>query len=220
MDTMRKIRTKIDMNGEFILGDCMDYLSKYEDNHFDLCLTDPPYNVGQKYNEYNDNRNDYFEWCDMWLTECKRISKCVALTGGMVNMNFWSKTMKEAICLYTPAMSSPSRLGGFNVWEPVYIYGNPLGRIGHNFIYGKTSNQKDGAFHDCPKHIDSWKAVLKVLSCGIPNIKVLDPFTGSGTTLIACEDMGFKYVGFEIDKDYYEAALKRLNNHIAQLKIF
>jgi len=43
---------------------------------------------------------------------------------------------------------------------------------------------------------------------------------GSASSLIACEDMGFKYVGFELDEDYYKAATKRLKNHISQLKIF
>ena len=49
---------------------------------------------------------------------------------------------------------------------------------------------------------------------------ILDTHVGSASSLIACEDMGFDYVGYELDKDYYLAASKRLANHKAQLKIF
>ena len=48
---------------------------------------------------------------------------------------------------------------------------------------------------------------------------ILDTHVGSASSLIACEDMGFKYVAWEIDKDYYDDAMKRLQNHIAQIRI-
>jgi site-specific DNA-methyltransferase (adenine-specific) len=49
--------------------------------------------------------------------------------------------------------------------------------------------------------------------------KILDTHVGSASSLIACEDMGFEYVGFELDKDYYEAAQKRLKQFRSQLKL-
>ena len=49
---------------------------------------------------------------------------------------------------------------------------------------------------------------------------ILDPFMGSGTTGIACYDMGFDAVGFELDKDYYEASKKRLEEFMAQGRLF
>ena len=48
---------------------------------------------------------------------------------------------------------------------------------------------------------------------------ILDTHVGSASSLIACEDMGFNYVAFEIDKDYYEAAQKRLKQFRSQLKL-
>ncbi len=50
--------------------------------------------------------------------------------------------------------------------------------------------------------------------------RILDTHLGSGSIAIACHDYGFDLVGCEIDKDYYAAALKRYNNHIAQTKLF
>ena len=49
---------------------------------------------------------------------------------------------------------------------------------------------------------------------------ILDTHVGSASSLIACENTGNKYVGCELDKDYYEASLKRLTNHCKQGKLF
>lgn len=48
-------------------------------------------------------------------------------------------------------------------------------------------------------------------------MNILDTHLGSGSIAIACYDMGFDLTGYEIDKDYYEAAVKRLENHKKQL---
>lgn len=49
--------------------------------------------------------------------------------------------------------------------------------------------------------------------------KILDTHMGSGSSIIACHDMGFEYMAFEIDKDYYAAAMKRINDHKAQTRM-
>jgi site-specific DNA-methyltransferase (adenine-specific) len=49
---------------------------------------------------------------------------------------------------------------------------------------------------------------------------ILDTHVGSASSLIACYDMGFDAVGFELDKDYYEASKKRLNDFMAQGRLF
>lgn len=52
-----------------------------------------------------------------------------------------------------------------------------------------------------------------------PGSIVLDPFSGSCSTAIACINTGRKYIGFEIDKEYYEAGIKRINNYQPKLAI-
>ena len=49
---------------------------------------------------------------------------------------------------------------------------------------------------------------------------VIDPFLGSGSSRIAAYDLGFDFVGYELDKDYFEAQEKRFADHIAQPKLF
>jgi site-specific DNA-methyltransferase (adenine-specific) len=60
---------------QIINGDCVEELKKFDANSIDLIITDPPFNVGKKYNSYADNkkRSEYLEWCESWLTECVRI---------------------------------------------------------------------------------------------------------------------------------------------------
>lgn len=60
-------------------------------------------------------------------------------------------------------------------------------------------------------HIKSWSN---------PGDIVLDPFTGSGTTAIACHNLNRKFIGFELDPDYYRMATERLETHKAQLNMF
>ena len=50
--------------------------------------------------------------------------------------------------------------------------------------------------------------------------KILDTHVGSASSLIACHDMGFEYLGFELDEDYYRMASERLEAHKAQLSLF
>jgi len=49
--------------------------------------------------------------------------------------------------------------------------------------------------------------------------KILDTHVGSASSLIACHNLGFQYVGFEIDKDYYDQSLERLNRYKSQISL-
>jgi DNA modification methylase len=60
-----------------IHGDCLKELPKIRDNSVDLIITDPPFNIGKKYNSYKDKlkKEDYVIWCESWLSECTRVLK-------------------------------------------------------------------------------------------------------------------------------------------------
>ena len=66
-------------NVKYILynDDCTKVLNKLEDDSIDLVVTSPPYNLGIKYNSYNDNMDwgSYYAWCDVWLREIYRVLK-------------------------------------------------------------------------------------------------------------------------------------------------
>ena len=73
-------------------------------------------------------------------------------------------------------------------------------------------------FHPTQKPVALYKWILS--NYAKPGDKILDTHVGSASSLIACHELGFKYVGFEIDKDYYEKAQKRLSAAKAQHNIF
>ncbi|MBU2616968.1 MAG: site-specific DNA-methyltransferase [Nanoarchaeota archaeon] len=62
---------------KIICGDCVKELKNLKDESVDLIVTDPPFNIGKKYNSYADRRSkeDYLEWCKSWLKECVRVLK-------------------------------------------------------------------------------------------------------------------------------------------------
>ncbi|MBU0760332.1 MAG: DNA methyltransferase [Nanoarchaeota archaeon] len=62
---------------KIIHGDCLKELPKIPDNSIDLVITDPPFNIGKKYNSYADTKTkeDYIKWCESWLSECARVLK-------------------------------------------------------------------------------------------------------------------------------------------------
>ena len=71
--------------------------------------------------------------------------------------------------------------------------------------------------HPSPKPI----AVIMQLLIGFSKEKsVLDPFAGSGTTIIACERLNRRWIGIEISEEYCEIAAKRIENERKQLKMF
>ena len=76
----------------------------------------------------------------------------------------------------------------------------------------------DGRIHPTQKPIKLYKWLLE--NYAKQGDKILDTHLGSGSIAIACHDYGFDLAGCEIDKDYFDAAKKRFDNHVAQLNMF
>ena len=62
---------------EIICGDCIPVMDKMQAESVDLIVTSPPYNVGIKYDNYDDSRpfDEYYDWCKRWLSSCYRVLK-------------------------------------------------------------------------------------------------------------------------------------------------
>ena len=86
------------------------------------------------------------------------------------------------------------------------------------FEYPPQGKKDDPRFHPTAKPIALYEWVLNRYAK--PGDIILDTHVGSASSLIACRNTNHKYVGFEIDKAYYELAKKRLENHTAQMNIF
>lgn len=72
--------------------------------------------------------------------------------------------------------------------------------------------------HICQKPIQLYKWILN--NYANEGDLILDTHVGSGSSRIACQQLGFSFVGFEIDKDYYDAQEKRFKNYKCQMKLF
>jgi len=75
-----------------------------------------------------------------------------------------------------------------------------------------------GKIHPTQKPVALYKWLLK--NYATEGDKILDTHLGSGSIAIACHDMGFDLEAYEIDQEYHQAALQRLNTHRSQLQMF
>ena len=81
-----------------------------------------------------------------------------------------------------------------------------------------SNKLKESRIHPTHKPIKLYEWILTKYAK--PTDLILDTHVGSASSLIACENTGNKYVGCELDKDYYEASFKRLEDHCKQQKLF
>jgi len=201
--------------------DCLQALRKLNDKQFNLAITDPPYNVGRKYNTHDDSQDasDYEQWCKDWLNELLRVSETVVMTVGYKNLKMWMNLdPKHMIIWHKPNQNSPSPLGGFNAYEPILFWGKLQKRIGHDIFKTNIAMQEEAAWHNCPKHLPSWTKLIDMITD--KPCKVIDPFTGSGTTAIACHKLGLEFTGYELDAMYYDKACKRIQGYVNQLALW
>jgi site-specific DNA-methyltransferase (adenine-specific) len=209
-------------NGIFLYNeDCLQALRKLNDKQFNLAITDPPYNVGRLYNEHDDEMPlwKYEMWCREWFDELLRVSETVVMTVGYKNLKFWMNLdPKHMIIWHKPNQNSPSPLGGFNAYEPVLFWGKTQKRIGHDIFKTNIAMQEEAAWHNCPKHLPSWIKLIDMI-VNKP-AKVIDPFSGSGTTAIACHKLKLEFVGYELDSMYYDKACKRIQGYVNQLELW
>jgi DNA modification methylase len=188
-------------------GDCREVLPTLE---ADLCLTDPPYGIGQNYAGYIDSRKNLeilVKSCLPFIFDsCNR----TLLTCGVANIHLYPKP-NWTLCWF---ISGAGGVGpwGFTTWQPILAYGadpyleNGLGCRPDAFWLTETSPPNG---HPCPKPIGVWKWILNRGSA-LDSDVVCDPFMGSGTTLRAAKDLGRRAIGIEIEEKYCEIAAKRL----------
>ena len=86
-----------------------------------------------------------------------------------------------------------------------------------NGMIQEDMRNKEDRFHPTQKPIALYKWLLK--NYAKEGDIILDTHVGSASSLIACEDMGFEYVGFELDTEYYTLAAQRLDDYKAQTRI-
>ena len=209
-----------------------DYgLPSLENKSWDLCLTDPPYNLNFKgktiskyiwdtsYRKnkiyYSDDSIDYLKWCKLLFNEIQLKSKGQIITCGMKNLYWWIQNQTPNYEL--KGWVKPNDVC-FRNYEPILLYG----KISNMNLWGTPvwiinlpKLEKD-LIHPCPKILDFWKQIPIKLK----PISVIDPFLGSGTTSEICEHLGIPWLGYEIMEEYAPDIEKRIKRGIQKHKNF
>ena len=187
-------------------GDCRDILPLLDP--VDLVLTDPPYNVGVSYGQHDDdmNQDTLKKWIESWFIPCLDIADTV-LINDPVNMLIYGNLAqwKWLLCWYKPAAMGRSPVGFMN-WEPVMMWGKG-GKTGNDVVKAPIISDSSITAHPCPKPLAWGTGFISLFSTAET---ILDPFMGSGTTLVAAKDLQRQAIGIEIDEKYCEIAADRL----------
>jgi len=221
------------MKSEVYNEDCMEGMKRYPDKYFNLSIVDPPYGIGNTTtsdgNKKRATLHKRFKWNNgippkEYFTEIYLISKnqiiwgCnyfypfIKVPGRVVHYKKPFQNLDEGKIKFCPCdLASQSFNNRIEFFEYNW-YGNTQGGI-PNF----NNDGPDARIHPTQKPISLYKFLLKKYAK--PGDKILDTHLGSGSSRIACYDGGFDFVGFEIDKEYFDASVKRFENHIKQLTL-
>jgi site-specific DNA-methyltransferase (adenine-specific) len=198
--------------------DNMQLMARYEDNHFDLAIVDPPYGIGMGGGKFGNSKTDFKQFAGSdecipdvdYFKEMMRVSKNYIVWGGNYMTEFlppkscfivWDKVQPEQ---FTMAMAELA-ITSFN--SPAKIFKQRI--VGAN---------KNGKIHPTQKPIKLYEWIL--MNYAKEGDKILDTHLGSGSIAIACHNLGYDLTACELDKDYYEAAMKRIQQHKQQIRMF
>jgi DNA modification methylase len=177
----------------------------------DMVFTDPPYNLGFKYNSHNDNMgaSEYQDFCTEWFNCLKTVTNKIIITPGTKNLPMWMRIDSEVqgiACWVKKNWITSCKISNLQQWEPILFYG-PFERSRHSDLYEINRKYQDdvGDKHTCPKQIELIEDIFN--SYGQKTI--LDVFGGSGSTLIACEKTNRKCFMMEIDPHYCDVIVAR-----------
>lgn len=203
-------------------GDCREVLPQlgthsddlFWPKWFDLTITDPPYGVGLDYDNYTDNRTNLKNLIDTAFPLIVGRSSRTLLTPGVMHHRLYPEPD------WTLAYVYPSGAGmcpwGFSCWQPILAYGgDPYLRDSkgsQNDIFISTEQTRERE-HPCAKPINQWAWLMK-RGASRASDKILDPFLGSGTTLIVAKKLGHEAVGIEQSERYCELAVKNLKQGV------
>jgi len=215
-------------NIKYILGNSLKLMKNYNNNEFDLGLVDPPYGINFEYNEYQDTEENLIEIIENGMPELTRICKRVLIFGS--HEKIWLYPKPYWIFSYSWNTTGSYGKLGICQWQPILFYGEDLKGFGSiNSVIKSDSIHISGGDgvgfrrleninHPCPKP----KNIIKYLIARFSNENdyVFDPFMGSGTTGIMSWYMKRNFIGIEIDKLYYDEAIKRFKKYTAQTRLF
>ena len=219
--------------------DNMELMARYPDNYFDLAICDPPYGIGfdrenptmsagvrkdgtkRKMASWSNPKEKGYtkkDWdketpSEEYWKELMRVSKNQIIWGGNYFSDYlqphggwivWEKGVPEGMSLSQAELAWNSCLNSVRIVKVLWAG------------YKKADNED--RFHPTQKPVALYKWLLDKYAK--PTDKILDTHLGSGSIAIACHDYGFDLTACELDKEYFDKAMQRINNHTSQTKLF
>ena len=202
-----------------ITNECnMELMSRYEDNHFDLAIVDPPYGININVSmgrRKGDKKSDYHKFAgndssipsSEYFKELKRVSKNQIIWGG----NYMTEHLSPSSCwlLWDKGFSEDVTFAQFEMaWTSFKSSAKK---------YDKHPNQLN-RIHPTQKPTSLYEWII--MRYAKEGNKILDTHLGSGSIAIACHNLKYDLTACELDKEYFEAAMKRLKRHQQQIQMF
>ncbi len=201
------------MSVELLHMDCMEYMASLPDNAFELAIVDPPYGIGVNQMRMGSRQTvlpDTRQWDNEvpspeYFIELRRVSQNQIVWGG----NYFTLP--------------PSR--GFVVWDKgETMYERSFAECEYAWLSMDVSAKmfkmnpvQLDRFHPTQKPVALYRWLLH--NYAKPGWRILDTHLGSGSSAIAAHEMGFEFVGLEIDADYIAAARKRFDLMTRQIAL-
>jgi site-specific DNA-methyltransferase (adenine-specific) len=207
----------------------MEYMREQPDNKFELAIVDPPYGIGES-GDRNASRGkiavskDYkaFSGDDLepppveYFNELQRVS---------VNQIIWGANhFIDRICKPSPCWIVWDKVNGATDFADSELAWTSFRTAVRNFrfqwqgmLQGNMA-KKETRIHPTQKPVALYEWLLT--NYAKPGDRILDTHLGSGSSAIAAHNLGFDFVGMELDADYYQAAVKRFEQHKAQARLF
>lgn len=207
--------------------DNMELMARYPDNHFELAIVDPPYGIGmdnQKVrtkpnrpntylrageNQYNgSNKWDNEIPTEQYFAELFRVSKNQIIWGS----NYFTKFLPMGFgwIYWDKQMGENNFSSGEFAFQSI--------QVKSSFFSYPSMRVKGTRIHPTQKPVKLYEWLL--MNYAKEGDKILDTHLGSGSTAIACHNLNFDLTACELDKEYYDAAMKRLKQHQSQIRMF
>ena len=206
--------------------DCLEAMKSMQDNQFDLAIVDPPYgidmdggNIGgnnlTKAKDYTKKDWDKSAPSKEYFNELKRINKNVIIFGANHFIENIPNSNSSCWIVWDKDNS-----GNFADCELAYTSFKSAVRKykfrWNGMLQGDMKN-KEQRIHPTQKPVKLYEWLL--MNYAKKGDKILDTHLGSGSIAIACHNLGYDLEGYELDKDYYDNALKRIKEHKSQLRL-
>lgn len=231
-------------------ADSRDIIKRIPDNSIDFILTDPPYNLGQHSTGNiplpgrTAMNNDVADW-DMidfnpeeWADEFIRILKptgnlfiftsynqlgrwynCLDHKFDTSNFMIWHKTNPAPKIYKAGFLNSCEMI--FTCWNKKHTWNFISQAEMHNFIESTICMKPErlsSPKHPAQKPVSILKKMIQIASN--ENDIIFDPFMGVGSTGVAALDLNRRFIGVELNEDYFKAAKKRIDNSLMQTSLF